>query len=333
MAMEGPAPPVIGWNLKQRSTPHSSAHFLQAIRSLLAKGNLALPEFSDVDPLLPAFESPFRMRSKGLILENIDGTERDSAGKLLRPPVFRMTPAIFNLSFTEPYGDSACCADLQIFSAGAVFQHFTKSLNRVAGVDFQTPTTAQLQALEAFQLSLSSPLNGNFKVSGRGSLLSTKSDRACHRYEPAGSTRPKFLSGDKLLCRLSSKYRIRWNKSRYRSHSEPGYGGGSFWPKPLRTPTLDDGDNTGKFQIPQLFGLRKTHFFHNGAAGNNTTALPGQSLLFTNLRSAVEFYTSQEFRQSPTGLEINGTRFQALFDMTPAQIDDVTAFLEAISKP
>ena len=37
---------------------------------------------------------------------------------------------------------------------GAVIQHLTKSLNRVEGVDFRLPTDDELDALEAFQLSL-----------------------------------------------------------------------------------------------------------------------------------------------------------------------------------
>jgi len=268
-------------------------------------------------------------------LENIDGTDKDSSGKLLRPPVFRMTPAIFNLSLTEPYGDSACCADLQIFSAGAVFQHFTKSLNRVAGVDFQTPTTAQLQALEAFQLSLSSPVNGNFKVSGRGSLLSTKSDAlATDTNRPEIRGRDFFLTANSCVaCHQGSVFDGTNRVTGATLNLDTGVE--EFGQRIGRTPTTDDGDNSGKFQIPQLFGLRKTHFFHNGIAGNATDALPGRSLLFTNLRSAVEFYKSLDFQQSPTGQEIIGNvrRFQALFDMTPAQMDDVAAFLEAISKP
>jgi hypothetical protein len=35
-----------------------------------------------------------------------------------------------------------------------VIQHFTKTLNRVPGVDFRLPTDEELDALEAFQLSL-----------------------------------------------------------------------------------------------------------------------------------------------------------------------------------
>jgi mono/diheme cytochrome c family protein len=43
---------------------------------------------------------------------------------------------------------------LREFAIGAVTQHLTKSLNRVAGVDFVLPNDQQLDALEAFQLAL-----------------------------------------------------------------------------------------------------------------------------------------------------------------------------------
>ena len=43
---------------------------------------------------------------------------------------------------------------LREFAIGAVTQHFTKSLNRIEGPDFKLPKEHQLDAMEAFQLSL-----------------------------------------------------------------------------------------------------------------------------------------------------------------------------------
>ena len=43
---------------------------------------------------------------------------------------------------------------LREFSTGAVVQHFTKSLDRVEGQDFRLPTDFELDALQAFMLSL-----------------------------------------------------------------------------------------------------------------------------------------------------------------------------------
>jgi cytochrome c peroxidase len=43
---------------------------------------------------------------------------------------------------------------LRSFAIGAVIQHFPKTLNREVGADFRLPTEEELDALEAFQLSL-----------------------------------------------------------------------------------------------------------------------------------------------------------------------------------
>ena len=79
------------------------------------------------------------------------------------------------------------------------------------------------------------------------------------------------------------------------------------------------------FQTPGMFRLRKAAFFHNNAVGNNTaaTALTGETVQFTNLRDAVAFYISDAFKESPTGGQVG--------PMTEAEIQDIAAFLEAIS--
>jgi hypothetical protein len=95
------------------------------------------------------------------------------------------------------------------------------------------------------------------------------------------------------------------------------------------TPTVDTGDGNGQFQVPQIFGLRKSHFFHSGVLGNNTVAIAGQTLRFTNLRDAVSFYVTPAFAESPGGLAVPGS----LASMSPTDIDDIAHFLEAISNP
>jgi mono/diheme cytochrome c family protein len=66
---------------------------------------------------------------------------------------------------------------LRSFAIGAVIQHFTKTLNRVAGADFRLPTEKELDALEAFQFSLgrqqelSLPLQLKGTVAKRGQAL------------------------------------------------------------------------------------------------------------------------------------------------------------------
>ncbi|HET6921891.1 MAG TPA: hypothetical protein VFI16_01970 [Anaeromyxobacteraceae bacterium] len=105
------------------------------------------------------FENPRLMREFGLILENLDGFE-----DLERSFVMRGVPHTLALSTSigSPQGPRTGWSgdgapgdgSLRSFATGAVIQHFTKSLDRVAGVDFRLPTDEELDALEAFQLSL-----------------------------------------------------------------------------------------------------------------------------------------------------------------------------------
>ena len=122
----------------------------------------------DDDPLFVAervpelgrnFENPRLMREFALILENQDGF-----GDLENDFNMRGIPHTLGLSVsiasangprTGWSGDGAPGdGSLRAFATGAVIQHFTKTTNRVAGVDFRLPTPAELDALEAFQLSL-----------------------------------------------------------------------------------------------------------------------------------------------------------------------------------
>jgi cytochrome c peroxidase len=144
-----------------------------------ADNNLTIdPEFigglEDDDPLfvaennpaLAGLENPKLMRELGLILENVDGFDKPGVMRGV-PHILAMsqsmTPAaggfdgtpVPPLQRTGWSGDGAPGGGtLREFAIGAVTQHFTKRLNRVAGIDFRLPTENELDALEAFQLSL-----------------------------------------------------------------------------------------------------------------------------------------------------------------------------------
>lgn len=120
---------------------------------------------AETNPALAQLERPSLMRQFGLILENVDGLD-DPANKF----VMRSVPHTLGMqvslttdqgrlnppaAMTGWSGDGAPGAgSLRDFAVGAVTQHFTRSLNRVAGQDFVLPNDQQLDALEAFQLSL-----------------------------------------------------------------------------------------------------------------------------------------------------------------------------------
>ncbi len=129
---------------------------------------VAEPQFADQFPELQEnFENPRLMREFGLIVENVDGlddlenkfTMRGVPHTLAQPT--SLTPA--PIDGTDPNvvqrtgwsGDGAPGdGSLRSFAIGAVRQHFTKSTQRREGIDFRFPNDKELDAMEAFQLSL-----------------------------------------------------------------------------------------------------------------------------------------------------------------------------------
>jgi cytochrome c peroxidase len=138
------------------------------IAKLPATDPLFVAEF---DPNLSKnFENPEMMRKFGLVLTNIDGFQ-----DLEKTFVLRSVPHLLSLStstktdlnvlvdFTaQPPinrlgwgGDgSPGSGTLREFAIGAVIQHFPKTLARKAGSDYRLPTDDELDALEAYLLSL-----------------------------------------------------------------------------------------------------------------------------------------------------------------------------------
>ena len=132
------------------------------IATLPANDPLFVAEFN---PALAQLERPQLMRQFGLILENLDGFTPSTRF------VMRGVPHTLGLQvslkrdtvlvpaapaeMTGWSGDGAPgTGSLREFAIGAVTQHFTKTLARVEGDDFKLPKEHQLDALEAFQLSL-----------------------------------------------------------------------------------------------------------------------------------------------------------------------------------
>ncbi len=125
------------------------------------------------------FENPVLMREFALILENQDGFGDLDNNFNMRgiPHTLAMNSSIDSRDGprTGWSGDGAPGdGSLRSFATGAVIQHFTKTTNRIAGVDFRLPTDTELDALEAFQLSLGRqedldlPLHFNSVIAARG---------------------------------------------------------------------------------------------------------------------------------------------------------------------
>lgn len=131
---------------------------------------------AETNPLLSDLEKPTLLRQFGLFVSHVDGFNR--------PGVMRSVPSLLALSTsltveTRPMGgeffedtdfldknnqeahavgwsqDGAVGhGSLREFAKGAVQEHFPKSLGRAEGIDFRMPTEDELDALEAYMLSL-----------------------------------------------------------------------------------------------------------------------------------------------------------------------------------
>jgi len=267
-----------------------------------AQNNLALdPAFIATlppsDPLFVAeftpdlkknFENPKLMRQFGLILENLDGF-----GDLENKFVMRGVPHVLALRTsvnsnqgprTGWSGDGAPGdGSLRSFATGAVIQHFTKTLNRVAGVDFRLPTEEELDAIEAFMLSLGRQqdptlplaLKGTVPKRGQDIFLDNRLGKCNLCHANAGAT-ANFGGGN-----IGN---ANFNTGVENLPDQPADLTGE------RNPP-DDGfgrPGDGTFNTPPLVEAADTGpFFHNNA--------------IETIEGAVAFYNGDAFNNSPSG--------------------------------
>ncbi|HKB14530.1 MAG TPA: hypothetical protein VKF62_00610, partial [Planctomycetota bacterium] len=137
------------------------------IATLPPRDPLFVAEF--VPELSRNFEKPELMRKAGLVLENVDGFDDLEHRFVMRgvphtlamgtsiaaPPPTAEETAVLPAERTGWSGDGAPGAGtLREFANGAIRQHFTKTLRREPGTDFRFATEEELDAIEAFMLSL-----------------------------------------------------------------------------------------------------------------------------------------------------------------------------------
>ena len=269
--------------------------------------------------LMENFENPRLMREFGLIIENLDGFD-----DLENTFTQRGVPHTLGLSVsiaspagprTGWSGDGAPGdGSLRSFATGAVIQHFTKTLDRVPGVDFRLPTPDELDAMEAFQLSLGRqselalplPLRGTVASRGQAIFLDNGLGKCniCHRNAGANAS----LGGQDLG----------------NANFDTGVEDQVDRPATLtgeRVP-VDDGFGTpgdGTFNTPSLVEAADTGpFFHDNS--------------IETIEGAVAFYDSEAFNNSPAGqflagLDPNGVGIR----LEATQIVEVAAFLRVIN--
>ncbi len=282
----------------------------------------------DDDPLFVAetnpdlatnFENPKLTRELALILENQDGF-----GDLENNFNMRGIPHTLALNTSIDSRDGARTGwsgdgapgdgSLRSFATGAVIQHFTKSTRRIASVDFRLPTDAELDALEAFQLSLGRqedlelplPLTGIVAARGQEIFMDNTLGKCnvCH-FNAGANGDPAIFGPD--------AGNLNFDTGVENLPDQPADLTGELVPP-------DDGfgsPGNGEFNTPPLVEAADTGpFFHN----NSVETIEG----------AVAFYNGDTFTNSAAGqLLINATGGAINLDAT--QFVAVAAFLRVIN--
>jgi len=282
------------------------------------------------------FENPQLMRQFGLILLNIDGF-----GNLPNKFVMRGTPHIFAQALsidpalpspgtTTPFdgtsginrtgwsGDGAPGqGSLREFALGSIAQHFTKTLNRIPGKDFRLPDDAELDALEAFLLSVGrqSELDltalqtrlrdadvriglAFFQDTNRGKCTFCHFNGGANQgmIAPIGQGNANFNTG--VEARAANLGLLGANRP-----VDGGFG-------KIGSPAVGFGNGT--FNTPRLVeAADKKIFFHNN--------------LCTRIECAVQFYGTAEFNSSPAGA------IAAPISLGQYDVFSVAAFLRVIN--
>jgi cytochrome c peroxidase len=281
---------------------------------------------AETNPDLAALENSLALRQNALISENLDGFDR--------PAVLRAVPHTLALPVstapdddddsdqvlpdgTKPVDALGWSADgspedgsLRQFAVGAVRQHFTRTLNRVEGVDFRLPTDDELDALEAFQRSLGrrkeidlAALTFLDDAAERGKDLfeGVGVNRACTQChanaganvvddeDPDEAFNDNFDTGTRLLDLAPPDGGFGQDAE----DGVPGFGNGT-----MNTPPLIEAADTAPF-------------FHNNSAAT--------------LEDSIRFYTTSTFAGSPSGSD------GGAFALDDPAIADIAAFLRALN--
>ncbi len=287
-----------------------------------------IAKLPDDDPLFVAefnpdlktnFENPKLMRLFGLILENQDGFDDLGSNFNMRgvPHTLGLSNSVASRSGPQTgwSGDGAPGdGSVRSFATGAVIQHFTKTLNRIDGIDFRLPTDEELDALDAFQLSLGNqeelklplPLKGIVALRGQSIFNDGNTGKCSICHSNAGANGDPNIFGP-------NAGNLNFNTGVEALPDQPADLVGELNPPDdgLGAP----GDST--FNTPSLVEAADTGpFFHN----NSVETIEG----------AVAFYNGNSFRNSPSGQLLAGATGSSI-NLDATQVVAVAAFLRAIN--
>ncbi len=269
--------------------------------------------------LAVGFENPLLMRSQALIVENLDGFDDLENVFVMRgvPHVLAMSTSVASRDGprTGWSGDGAPGdGSLRSFATGAVIQHFTRTTARIPGVDFRLPTDEELDALEAFMLSLGRqadlalPLALASPVAARGQdvFLSSSEGKCFGCHDNAGANASPAVFGP-------DAGNLSFDTGVEAMPDKPQDGSGELVPP-------DDGfgaPGDGTFNTPPLVEAADTApFFHDNSVAT--------------LEEAIAFYNTDAFNSSPAGRALANATGGPI-DLSDADVFDVAAFLRVLN--
>lgn len=296
------------------------------IDTLPADDLLFIAEFPEEEGGVPGLEIDILLREHGQILENVDGAENPTEKFVVRgvPHSLSMSTSILAddpntapVNHTGWGGDAAAeNGALRFFPIGATFQHFTKSLDRIEGVDFVFPTDSELDAMEAFMLACGrtndldlSQVSLTDATAASGLLAFQNQGKCFNCHGNAGAIAE--LTGTNTIVDTGVED---FPDPSQQTFPHPKDGGFGITPE---TDTDGDGEpdlfGTGQFNIPPLVEAADTGpFFHNNAVTGG-------------IENAVDFYNSSAFANSPGAQLVGG------ISLTQTEVDQIGAFLRVVN--
>lgn len=333
---------------------------------------------AEYNPKLAALEKPALMRQFGLFLANIDGFDK--------PGVMRSSSHLMGLSHSLKFETAAMKGEfpedddyfqthnpiaqmddretqaigwsgdgapdggsLRDFARGAVVQHMPKTMARVEGADFRLPNEDELDALEAYMLSLgrSDELNlaaMTFKsalvekgkllfntkenpiVNGQPVMGTTGNCNGCHMNAGAISSttggNPTRDTGvermrDQLHHLVDPSVAYDGGFGQVEQHdcgpdaNQTCFSDGSIAPRGER-----QGERLTRFNTPSLVEAADTApFFHNHTV--------------STLEESVAFYNTDAFNQSPSAFTSSGKN--RMIKLDSSQVVAIAMFLRTIN--
>ena len=279
---------------------------------------------AEFDLNLKDLEKPPQMHQFGLILENVDGFDPDPTTHF----VLRSVPHTLSLatSVKRPAGSQDPPADrtgwsgdgapgkgaLRDFMTGAIRQHYTKTLARVRGQDFRLANDTQLGQIDQFMRTTG---RSNELVLGNVVMSDTRAENGRTLFQNVGCD---FCHGNAGANIGTDNFNFNTGveSSRNPALAQFPHDGGFG-----TTPNPDGSFGDGTFNVPPLIEAADTGpFFHTatsivGAPAHNVATA-------TTIEEAIAFYTTQAFRNAPSGFIIN---------LNATEIDDVGRFLRGIN--